>query len=131
MKIETPLRLIKAVNIVTEEPIFFLTNISDLGTEAITEIYKSRWDIEVFFRFLKQELNLKHLMSYNENGIKIMMYMTLIAAMLVMAYKKENNLSGYKIPMMKFIQDIEGDFIKQIVAFCGGDPKKINELYPT
>lgn len=86
-------------------------------------------DIEVFFRFLKQELNLKHLVSYNENGIRIMMYMTLIAAMLFMAYKQLNQLQGFKIPMMKFIEDLEADLMKEIVAFCGGNPNLVNNLY--
>ena len=67
---------------------FFVTNIIDLSAAEICEVYKMRWDIEVFFRFLKQEFNLKHLVSRNENGIKVMLYMTLITAMLLLFIKR-------------------------------------------
>ena len=50
----------------------------DLDAEVITEFYRSRWAIEVFFRFVKQELNFSHFMSTNQNGIKIILYMILI-----------------------------------------------------
>ena len=43
---------------------------------------------EVFFRFVKQELNARHLISINTNGIEVMLYMTLITAMLVLIYSE-------------------------------------------
>jgi IS4 transposase len=76
---------------------YFITNIDDLKASEITEIYKMRWGIEVFFRFLKQELNFKHLVSRTQNEILVMLYMTLITAMLLMIYKQTNEISGYKI----------------------------------
>ncbi|MEZ4890090.1 MAG: hypothetical protein R2779_05885 [Crocinitomicaceae bacterium] len=42
-----------------------------------------RWDIEVFFRFIKQELNVSHLISLNKNGMQVMIYVTMIVAMLI------------------------------------------------
>ena len=49
----------------------FLTNIFDLLPEVIILFYRKRWSIEVFIRFLKQELNLSHFFSTKANGIKI------------------------------------------------------------
>ncbi len=48
--------------------------------------------LKCFFRFLKQELNLSHLVSMNKNGIEVMIYMTMIASMLLLIYKKVNDL---------------------------------------
>jgi IS4 transposase len=95
----------------------------------IIQIYGYRWDIEVFFRFLKQELNFDSIKPYNENGIKVMMYMTLIAAMLILLYKKVNKIEGYKIAKLQFFEDIEKEIIGRIVVDCGGDLGKFKQLY--
>lgn len=47
-------RLIKAISNNTGEELFFLTNLYEMTGVEITEIYKKRWDIEVFFKFIKQ-----------------------------------------------------------------------------
>ena len=62
----------------------------------IAEIYRHRWDIEVFFRFLKQELNIKHLINRTFNGIMIQIYAALMAAILLIVFKKANKISSYK-----------------------------------
>lgn len=125
---ENPLRIIKAY---TDEgkDIYFLTNIEDLSANEVADIYKQRWDIEVFFKFLKQELNFSHLVSRTDNGIRVMLYMTLILAILIVAYKKKNNLNGYKIPKLKFANELESDIIKEIVILCGGEPSKMKHLF--
>jgi hypothetical protein len=63
---------------------WFITNEFDLSAKEITNAYRRRWDIEVFFRFIKQELNFTHLVSLNKNGIEVILYMTLIVAMLIL-----------------------------------------------
>lgn len=128
-QINIPFRLIKAKSKQNGEPILFLTNIKHLTTSEITEIYKRRWDIEVFFRFIKQELNFDHSFSYNENGTKVMMYMVLITAMLVLLYKKSNKIEGYKIAKLKLTDELQMEIIKEIVVVCGGDPKKMKKIY--
>ena len=65
------------------EDIILITNILHLAPDEIAQMYRRRWDIEVFFRFLKQELNFSHFLSLNDNGIQVILYMTLITAMLV------------------------------------------------
>ena len=68
----------------------FITNIENLTTIDITEHYKRRWDVEVFFKFIKQLLNFKHLISRNENVIKAVLYVTIIALICLTSYKKLN-----------------------------------------
>ena len=110
------------------EIFYFLSNSKELTSKEIADIYKQRWEIEVFFKFIKQNLNFSHLMSRNTNGIKVVMYMTLITAILLAVYKKLNDLKGYKIPKLKFANELEVLIIKDIVLKCGGNPDKINEI---
>jgi hypothetical protein len=121
-KLKVPFRLIQAKRKEDGQLLFFLTNIWDMNATVIADIYKSRWDIEVFFRFLKQELNLKHFASYSINGIRVVIYVLLIAAMLIMLYKKHNNIESYKRAKLKFIQAIETEITRMIVEICGGNP---------
>lgn len=124
--IKHPFRLIRASIKATDEPIVFLTNIKELSAEDIALIYKKRWDIEVFFKFIKQELNFSHIMVKGENALKVMLYMTLITAQLIITYKKINKLQGYKIPKLMFALELEEELIRQIVIICGGDPAKMH-----
>ncbi len=114
-------RLITTYNTKKEKYSYVLTNIFDLPAEEIIKIYKRRWDIEVFFRFLKQELNFKHLGSTSTNGIKVMMYSTLIASMLIMIYKKLNNV-GFKTAVRRIAFELNDLIMAMVVKQCGGDP---------
>lgn len=100
---------------------WFLTNDFKSTAKEIAQAYRRRWDIEVFFRFLKQELNLSHLVSLNKNGIRVMLYMTLITAMMLLMYKKANNI-GYKTAKRRFSMEIRDLAIAMIVMQCGGNP---------
>jgi len=123
-----PLRCIKAIQKDSQEELVFITNKMDLSAIEITQIYKSRWEIEVFFKFIKQELNFSHLINRSANGIEVMLYITLIASILLIAYKHSNKLKGYKIMKQKFLQELEWETIKDIVIYCGGDPEKMQEM---
>lgn len=131
IKYKVPFRLIKAKRNQDGQILFFVTNSKDIEALSITEIYKSRWDIEVFFRFLKQELNLKHFSSFSLNGIKVILYVQLIASMLIMLYKKFNNIDGYKRAKIRFIQALDNEITRLIVETCGGNPDKTPYLNST
>jgi len=122
--LEDSFRLIIAINPKTKITYSFLTNMLDAEVETILSSYKKRWDIEVFFRFLKQELNFAHITSTSENGMMIMMYMTMIASMLVLTYKRINNV-GYKTSVRRISFELNEFIIKLIVRHCGGDPSLV------
>jgi Transposase DDE domain len=63
--------------------IFLLTNLLEEPPELIALIYRYRWTIELFFRFLKQILGCRHLLSQRPEGIDIQIYCAVIAAMLI------------------------------------------------
>ena len=103
--------------------ILLITNFLEPTAQTIARIYRRRWDIEVFFRFIKQELNFSHFLSMHENGIQIVMYMTLITAMLVMIYKRENNI-GYTTAVRRMGIELENLIMAIIVIESGGDLNK-------
>jgi hypothetical protein len=117
-------RLLIAINPQTKITYYFLTNLFDTKAEEILLFYKRRWDIEVFFRFLKQELNFAHISSTSENGMMVMMYMTMIASMLVLTYKRINKV-GYKTAVRRISFELNEFIIKMIVRECGGDPSLV------
>ncbi|WP_409415626.1 IS4 family transposase [Flavobacterium sp. PS2] len=120
-------RLVEGILKSDGEKILFLSNLPEDEFTAIqiAEIYKRRWDIERFFRFIKQELNFKHYFSRQWNGIQVMIYIILIASILLLSYIKLNQLKGYKIPKMSFCNQLQNDIIQQVVIHCGGDPTKL------
>jgi hypothetical protein len=106
-----------------QEPVLLITNCETMSADEIAQMYRRRWDIEVFFRFLKQELNFSHFLSLHDNGIQVILYMTLITAMLVMIYKKENEL-GFKTAVRRMGIELESWVIATIVLQSGGDLRK-------
>lgn len=127
IRADYPLRWIEATRKKDGQAITFITNIYELSAADITLIYKHRWDIEVFFKFLKQELNFSHLINRSENGIKVMLYCTMIAAILLITYKELNGLKGYKIMKQKFVHELEKSLMKDFVILCGGDPDLVDK----
>ena len=59
------------------------TNLLDLPAWVIALLYRYRWSIEIFFRFLKHVLGCRHLFSHDEAGIRIQAYCAIIACMLI------------------------------------------------
>jgi hypothetical protein len=59
------------------------TNLLDVPAEIIGLIYRFRWAIEIFFRFFKQILGCRHLLSHGKNGIEIQTYCAIIACLLI------------------------------------------------
>ena len=92
----------------------FITNIDFLSALEITELYKSRWEIETFFKFIKQELNFSHLISRSENGIKSVMYLTMITAILLTIYKKKSSkVISWAVAKIKFLDELESQIMRE------------------
>lgn len=67
MLIEEPFRILVAQSKSEEKEVYwFVTNDFELTPKEITDAYRKRWDIEVFFWFIKQELNANDLISLNK-----------------------------------------------------------------
>jgi len=65
------------------EFLLIATNLLDLPAEVIGLIYRKRWTVELFFRFYKNILGCRHLLSHRPNGIEIQVYAAIIVCMLI------------------------------------------------
>lgn len=75
--------------------------------EEIVELYRRRWEIEVFFKLLKQHLNYAHLTSRSENGIKVMILMSMIASLLMIWYRKQAGIDrGWRSVKFWLAEDV-------------------------
>lgn len=107
--------------------IYFLTNVWDIDAADIAYIYKKRWDIEVLFRFMKQEMNLTHFVCNEPNAIQVMLYCTMIASMLVLIYKKRNGIKSYKKAKIRFFKEL----LYLILFEALENPDELNRLKNT
>jgi IS4 transposase len=78
-----PLRRIELQDPETGEILVFLTNNFALGASTIAAIYKDRWEIEIFFKHLKQNLKIKTFIGTSPNAVKIQIWTALIAMLIL------------------------------------------------
>lgn len=88
------LRRISYIDPETGVRLVFLTNQFELDAITITSIYRHRWRIELFFRWIKQHLRLRGFFSTNPNGVRVQIWTALCAYLLVALAKRENVLPG-------------------------------------
>jgi len=68
---------------IKEREIVLLTNHLEFGATTIADIYKARWEIELFFKALKQNLKVKTFIGVSENALRIQIWTALIAMLLL------------------------------------------------
>ena len=67
----------------TGKELRILTNDLDLPAEQIADLYKRRWQIELFFRWIKQTLKIRHFLGASENAVRIQLAVALIAFLIL------------------------------------------------
>ena len=78
-----PLRRIEYYSEATAEKLVFLTNHLDFAAATIAKIYKDRWQIELFFKALKQNLKIKTFVGTTANALKVQVWTALIAILIL------------------------------------------------
>lgn len=81
------LRLVKFYDAENDEVISFITNNMELGPLVIANIYRNRWQIETFFKWIKGNLTVKLFWGYSENAVKIHLWVA-ISSYLLLAWIK-------------------------------------------
>jgi len=82
----------------TSQDIVLATNLLDVPADVIAEIYRSRWQIEIFFRFFKHVLGCRHLLSEDPVGIEIQTYCGIIVCLLISLWTgKKPTLRTYEM----------------------------------
>ena len=83
------LRRIKYRDLEEDKRLEFLTNNFELSALDIAALYKYRWRIELFFKWIKQHLKIKSFWGYSENAVRIQVYSAIIAYTTVAILKQE------------------------------------------
>ena len=86
------LRRISYVDAETGQALVFLTNQFDLDAMIVAQIYRRRWAIELFFRWIKQHLRLRGFYSTSFNGVRVQIWSAISAYLLVAIAKRRSSL---------------------------------------
>lgn len=87
-----PLRRIRFKDPETGKALVFLTNNFELPALTVAELYRCRWQIEIFFKWIKQHLRIKSFYGTSENAVKTQIWIAISAYLLVAILKKRLNL---------------------------------------
>ena len=91
---DTPLRRVRFKDPATGKRLVFLTNNFTLPAFTITELYRCRWQVELFFKWIKQHLRIKVFFGTSENAVKTQIWIAVSVYVLVAIVKKRLNLSA-------------------------------------
>ena len=88
------LRRVSYVDLDTNKRFVFLTNIFTVPAKTVADIYKQRWQVELFFRWIKQHLRIKTFYGTSPNAVKIQIWTAVSIYLLVAIMKKRLQLPG-------------------------------------
>ena len=118
--------VVRVVRIVAQETIFHLvTSREDLPAEIIGLIYRQRWEIEVFFKWIKTIFNCRHWLAESRAGAAIQLYTLLIAALLLMLWTGQRpNRRMVEVLRLYFIGWATEDELLKLLRRAAGLKKK-------
>jgi hypothetical protein len=112
------LRLVEYYDVQKDVLLVFMTNNFELSALDVANLYKNRWQIEVFFKWIKQNLTIKKLLGHSQNAVVIHIWVA-ICTYLIIAYIKyslNSNLSVYEIIQILGISTFDKTPIKQLLT---------------
>ena len=106
----------------------FITNNTDLKAEEIALLYKKRWEVELFFKWMKQHFRIKSFWGTTMNAVKVQIYCAIIAYCLVaiVGNKLKVDRSIYEILQILSISLLDKTPVREILTKC--DYKNVKEL---
>ena len=82
-----PLRVVRYRDVETNEVLTFISNNVDIKSLDIANIYRNRWQIETFFKWIKQNMTIKKMWGYSENAVRIHLWIAIISYLLMAKIK--------------------------------------------
>jgi hypothetical protein len=112
------LRRIHYVDTDTGKSLVFLTNNFTLPALTIALLYKGRWKVELFFKWIKQHLRIKHFYGTSDNAVKTQIWISICVYVLVAIVKKqlESEKSLYSILQILSVNSFEQEPLHQLLA---------------
>jgi len=111
------MRRIRYFDSETQKEITFLTNNFSLKATEIAQLYKHRWKIELFFKWIKQHLKIKSYWGYSSNAVRTQIWIAIITYVLIAIMKKKLNLKQSLYEIL------------QIVSISIFDKTPLNQLF--
>jgi len=117
----------------TDKSLVFLTNQFALPAATICALYKARWQVELFFKWIKQHLRIKRFYGTSENAVKSQIWIAVAAYVLIAIVKKRLALepSLYTLLQILSVTVFEKMPIQQALAgrdYASDDPMSANQL---
>jgi len=111
------LRRIHYVDAATGKKLVFLTNHFTLPALTIALLYKSRWQVELFFKWIKQHLRIKHFYGTSDNAVKTQIWISICVYVLVAIVKKQlkSERSLYNILQILSVNAFEQNPLHQLL----------------
>jgi IS4 transposase len=123
------LRHIKFYDEETDNDLEFLSNSFDISAEEIAQLYKYRWKVELFFKWIKQHLKVKSFWGTTLNAVKIQVYSAIIAYCLVALVRNKLKVdrSTYEILQILSISLLDKTPLNELLT--NQNYKDVKELY--
>src|SRR5690625_6659723 len=96
----------------------------EIGAEEISDLYRSRWQIESFFKWVKQHLVIKKLYGKSQNAVFNQIYLAMITFCLTLLMKNDLKYQGTLLEMMYWIADYWAETLKTLLYNLFGDPDR-------
>ena len=117
------LRRIRLRDTETRRTLVFLTNQFGLPAATICALYKSRWQVELFFKWIKQHLRIKRFFGTSENAVKTQIWIAVSVYVLVAIVKKRLTLDASLYTLLQILSVTLFEKIPIDQALAGDDPK--------
>lgn len=123
------LRRIKFYDVKTDKKFVFLTNNFSLPALTITELYRHRWQVELFFKWIKQHLRIKSFFGTSENAVKTQVWIAVSVYVLVAIIKKRLGIKAslYSILQILSLTIFETMTLDQLLTGCDQNMKINND----
>ena len=97
------LRRIKYYDAEFDRTFVFLTNNKKLKPQTIAKLYKTRWHVEIFFKWIKQHLKIKSFWGQNENAVRSQIWVAISSYVIVAIAKKKLNIPNSLYEILQYI----------------------------
>jgi len=123
------LRRIKFYDVKTDKNLVFLTNNFSLPALTIAELYRHRWQVELFFKWIKQHLRIKSFFGTSENAVKTQVWIAVSVYVLVAIIKKRHNIKAslYSILQILSLTMFETMTLDQLLTRCDQNMENDND----
>jgi len=120
-KCPIPLRRIGYHDPITGKRYVFLTNNFKLAAKTIADIYKARWDVELFFKWIKQNLKIKAFIGTSKNAVMTQLWIALCMYLLLAFLKLQSKLNKSMQQILRLLQ-LNLFEKRDLLALLRGDP---------